>query len=133
MDIAGYQYWRSILNAVIVIKIVPRLNKRQSVPEGDQSDWFIITPGPDHPLTFQLKPAGYKWLLNARMGHKSNLDWDAFQTLRSLDLIHTLDSPYTPSDAPVPDDLSFEEISVEERARLGEGLLSRFSTTELSA
>ena len=112
---------------------MPTLNKRQSEPEGDQSKWFILTSGPNHPFTFQLKPEGYKWLLAARLGHKSNIGWDVFDTLRSLDLLYTLDSSYTPADAPIPDDFSFEEISAEERIHLAKGLLSKFSSAELSA
>ena len=112
---------------------MPTLNKRQTEPEDDQSKWFVLTSGTDHPFTFQLEPEGYKWLLAAGLSHKSDIDWDVFETLRSLDLLYTLNSSYTPADAPIPDDLSFEEIPEKERARLGEGLLAKYSTTELSA
>lgn len=112
---------------------MPTLNKRQLEPEGDQSEWFIVTSGPNHPFTFQLEPEGYEWLLAAELGHKSDIDWDVFETLRSLDLLYTLDSTYAPKDAPAPDGLSFEEIPFEERVQLAEGLLAKFSTTELSA
>jgi len=112
---------------------VPTLNKRQPEPEADQSKWFIVTAGPNHPFTFQLEPEGYKWLLAAGLSNESDIDWDVFGTLRSLDLLYTLNSSYTPSDAPVPDDLSFEEISDKERIRLAEGLLDKFSAAELSS
>lgn len=112
---------------------MPTLNKRQSEPEEDQSKWFIVTSGPDHPYTFQVEPDGYRWLLAAGLGHKSTIDWDVFETLRALDLLYTRNSPYTPADAPVPDDLSFEEIPIKERIRLGEELLKKYSVTELSA
>lgn len=113
-------------------QVVPTLNKRQPEPEGDQSKWFIRTPGPNHPFTFQLKPEGYKWLLGSGLGHKRDIDWDVFEILRSLELIYTLDSSYTPSDAPIPDNFSFEEIPVKERINLGEKLLNKFRTSELS-
>lgn len=112
---------------------MPTLNKRKPDPEDDQSKWFIVTSGPNHPFTFQLEPEGYKWLLAAGLGHKSDIDWDVFETARSLDLLYTRNSSYTPADAPTPDDLSFEEIPVKERTRLGEGLVAKYSAVELSA
>ena len=111
---------------------MPTLKKRQSRPEGDQSEWFVVTSGPNHPFTFQLKPEGYRWLLNSQLGHESNIDWDVFETLRSLDLLYTLNSSYAPSDAPPPDDLSLEEIPPEQRVQLANELLAKFSATELN-
>lgn len=110
---------------------MPTLNERKPEPEGDQSKWFIVTSGPDHPLTFQVKPEGYKWLLNSGLSDNSDLDWDVFEALHSLDLLYTLDSPYTPEDAPMPDNFSFEEIPDKERMELAEGLLVEYRTEEL--
>ncbi|WP_179233306.1 hypothetical protein [Halorubrum ezzemoulense] len=112
---------------------MPTLNKRQSEAEGDQSEWFVVISGTDHPFTFQLEPEGYKWLLSARLNHKSEFDWEVFDTLRSLNMLYTLDSEYSPVDTPMPDDLSFEELSDKKRGHLTEGLLDRYSAAQLAS
>lgn len=110
---------------------MPTFNKRQGEPEDDQSRWFIITPGSDHPLTFQVEPEGYNLLLNSGLEDGDDVDWDIFQTLQSLGLLYTLNSSYTPEDAPVPDSLTLNELSFSQRLEMAKQLLEGYTVTEL--
>lgn len=110
---------------------MPTFNRRNGEPEGERSKWFIRTPGSDHPYTFQVKPKGYRGLLNSGLEGGDDVDWDVFRTLRSLGQLYTLNSSYTPEDAPVPDSFAFDGLSLEQRVQFAVDLLEEYSVQEL--
>lgn len=110
---------------------MPTLNRRKGDVEGNQSPWFIVTPGSNHPFTFQVEQTGYELLQNSGLGDGDDIDWDVFQLLKGLGMLYTLNTSYTPADAPIPDSVSLDELSQEDRLGVALELLDTFSPTEL--